>query len=377
VRTNRLRDLLLRLSGALSPARRSRTGHTPWRVERVGHVVKFFGQLRTPDALAIAQAVREATAGLQSVEVDLEGVDELDGGVVAILRTEAARRHMEAVVRGGERFRPLLDLYAEVMPSHGTGRTHESVAVHLGRVALEDASALEQIFRFAGEMAVATGRLFRSPRRVHWSEIPLLVEINFLIGFVTGYMSTRALQTFGANVFVADLVSIATTRQLAPLMTAIIVCGRSGAAFTSELGSMKVAEEIDALRILGLDPFGWLVTPRVVALVIVLPVLTLLSDLVGIAGGLVVAVNDLGMTARSYFNEARSALEPWDVESGLWMSIAFALAIGLIACQQGFSASGGPEGVGRRTTASVVAGLFAIVVLDTILTVLYRAFGLS
>jgi len=114
-----------------------------------------------------------------------------------------------------------------------------------------------------------------------------------------------------------------------------------------------------------------------VALVLVVPVLTILSDLVGIAGGWVVAVNTLGLTTRVYINEVRTAVLPWDAESGLLMSVTFALAIGLIACQQGFAASGGPEGVGRRTTSSVVAGLFAIVVLDTILTVLFRVFGPS
>jgi phospholipid/cholesterol/gamma-HCH transport system permease protein len=227
------------------------------------------------------------------------------------------------------------------------------------------------------------------PRNAHWKAIPLLVQyagadavpivliINFLVGFVMAYMSARALAMFGANLFVADLVGIAMTRQLAPIMTAIVVCGRSGAAFATELGSMKVAEEIDALRTLGLQPFAWLVFPRVLALALVVPVLTILADVVGILGGLLVAITSLGLTVRGFLNETRGSLSAWDVESGLIMSVAFAITIGLIACQQGFAASGGPQGVGRRTTATVVSSLFAIVFLDAVFTVFYRVAGLS
>jgi phospholipid/cholesterol/gamma-HCH transport system permease protein len=201
--------------------------------------------------------------------------------------------------------------------------------------------------------------------------------LNFLVGFVTAFMSARILEMFGANLYVASLVAISMTRQLGPLVTAIIVCGRSGAAFAAELGTMRVEQEVDALRTFGLQPFGWLVLPRVIALVLVTPVLTLLSDLVGMLGGLVVAVMTLGLTKRMYFNTIRAWLVPWDVESGLWMSAAFGLAIGFISCQQGLSASGGAVSVGERTTKSVVQSLFAIVLLDAAFTVLFRALGLS
>jgi phospholipid/cholesterol/gamma-HCH transport system permease protein len=204
-----------------------------------------------------------------------------------------------------------------------------------------------------------------------------VLVINFLTGFVLAYMSSRSLRMFGAHIYVADLVGVAVTRQLGPLMTGIIVCARSGGTFTAELGSMKVAEEIDALRTLGFSPFEWLVLPRIVALLVVVPVLTLLADLVGMAGGMLIAAASLDIVPRVYVAETLFALEPWDIGSGLVMSVAFAIAIALISCAQGMAASAGPLGVGRRTTSTVVMSVFAMVALDTTLTVAFRALGLT
>jgi len=205
--------------------------------------------------------------------------------------------------------------------------------------------------------------------------VPIVVLINFLVGFVMAFQSAKQLKMFGANIYVADLVGISLTRELAPLMTAIIVCGRSGAAFAAELGSMKVGEEMDALRTLGLTPFGWLVVPRVVALVLVTPLLTLIADFVGIAGGLVVAIVDLDLTAQGYLIETLTAVHGWDVATGLMKSLVFSITVALVACQQGFAATGGAESVGRRTTSSVVTSLFALVLIDALFTVIFRGFN--
>ena len=361
-----------------------------WRIDHVEGGVRLAGRLRTPDAPALIDAIRHATAGVEEPTIDLAGVTDVDGGVVALLRADLAERNVRAQLHGADRFRALFDLYYTVAPPRPRAmRPPEALLCHVGRAAVLDTAHLTSILSFTGELAIATGRLLRRPRGGHWKELPHLAEragadavpivlvINFLVGFVLAYMGARALAMFGANIYVADLVGIGMTRQLGPLMTAIIVCGRSGAAYTTELGSMQVDQEIDALRTLGLEPYRWLVIPRLLSLLVALPVLTLLADIIGMGGGLVVAVTSLGLTTRAYFNEMRSTLTPWDVESGLVLSVAFAIAIGLIACEQGFAASGGPQGVGRRTTSAVVTSLFAIVVLDACITVLYRAYGLS
>jgi phospholipid/cholesterol/gamma-HCH transport system permease protein len=243
------------------------------------------------------------------------------------------------------------------------------------------------VISFLGVMVVALAGLVRHPRSGHWKEVPSLIEktgadalpiaalINFLMGFVMAYQSSRQLRTYGANLYVADLVGISVTRELAPLMTAIIVCGRSGAAFAAEIGSMKVSEEVDALRTLGLRPFAWLVVPRAIALLVIVPALTILGDVIGTLGGAVVGMTSLGVGFRAYMTEIQVSVQMWDVAHGMVKSVVFALTIVLVACQQGFAASGGAEGVGKRTTSTVVSCLFLLVVLDAVITTLFRAIG--
>lgn len=351
--------------------------------------MRLSGVFTTPHATEILGAIHPEAAQTRTLVLDLQAVEQLDSGVVSLLLSELSARGIEVDLRNGERFQPLFELCSEgcAWLSHRTRPA--GLVEQVGEGALHRVAELEQAVEFVGEMTVAAGRLSRHPERAQWREIPLLIEragvdaipvvlvLNFLVGFVMAFMSARVLATFGANVYVADLVSIAVTRQLGPLMTAIIVCGRSGAAFAAELGSMRVAEEIDALRTLGLAPFGWLVLPRAIALVLVTPVLTVLANVVAIVGGGVVAVFSLGLTPAGYINEIHASLVAWDVESGLYMSVAFAVAISFIACQQGLAATGGAVGVGQRATQTVVHSLFAIILLDALFAIAYRALGLS
>ncbi len=364
-------------------------------IERREGELRLEGDLRMPEAAAIWRELHRTTDSVKSgrLALDISETRTIDGAVMALLvalRTDLAARGVRTELVGTpEHLRPLVELYAADAepPEKRRRRKPESTVEHIGRATSGILDELKAVVTFFGEMVVAIAGLVRHPRSGHWKEVPPLLErtgadalpivalINFLLGFVMAYQSARQLKMYGANLYVADLVGISVTRELAPLMTAIIVCGRSGAAFAAEIGSMKVSEEVDALRTLGLRPFAWLVVPRVIALLIVLPALTIIADLIGILGGLVVAVTSLDVTIRAYFIETTTAVQLWDVQHGLVKSVAFALAIGLIACQQGFAASGGAEGVGRRTTATVVTSLFALVVLDALFTVMFRLLG--
>ena len=360
-----------------------------WQVERAEEAIRLSGTFRTSEGSQILEAFRSASPGGPTVQLDLADVQQIDSGVVMLLLGELTARRSVPKLRNGERFLPLFDLCTEGC-AWLTHRTRPPGLVEqVGLGASRELSEITHAVEFIGEMTLGAAQLLRRRTRAHWRDLPVLIEragadalpivliLNFLIGFVIAFMSARVLQSLGANLYVANLTSLAVTRQLAPLVTAIIVCGRSGAAYAAELGSMRVAQEIDALRTLGLDPFAWLVLPRMVTLLVVTPVLTLMADLVGMVGGMVVATTSLGLTWRLYFNQTREALMPWDVESGLVMSAAFALSIGFIACRQGLAATGGAVGVGQRATRTVVHSLFAIILLDAILTVIFRALGLS
>ncbi len=372
-----------------------------YRVDRVdleaGHTaLRFSGRLRFRECFATWQNVRglaEAVAAPARLDIDLSGVEHLDGAATALLLELRADLEAKGVA-------------PEIVGAHGAvSAMLELYGAHAPRPSLQPPPApigiLDQIGRetlamlgeskgldFVGDVVVAGAQALRRPSLVNWGDVPKLMEragadglpivlmINFLVGLVTGFQAALQLKQFGANIFVADLVGLSITRELAPLMTAIIVAGRSGAAFSAELGTMRVSEEIDALRTLGFDPYHFLVFPRVVALVLVLPLLTILADLVGIAGGLLVAMTSLDLTAHAYLLETQKAVNVWDVSSGCVKTAVFGLNIALIACQRGLATHGGAEGVGRSTTSAVVTSLFAIVVVDAIFTVLFNAFGM-
>ena len=327
-----------------------------------------------------------------SVRFDLSGVEALDGGATALLlelKSEVAAQGGDAdIVGAAGRVRAMLELYGHHPPRPTLNQPPARIGIldQIGRETLTMIGTSNTL-DYVGGLVIATGAALRAPRRINWHDVghfmeragadglPIVLLISFLVGLVTAFQAAVQLRQFGANIFVADLVALSVTRELGPLMTAIIVAGRSGAAFSAELGTMKVSEEIDALRTLGLDPDLYLVFPRIIALVLVVPLLTILADIVGIAGGLLVALLGLDLTVHAYLLETHKALALWDVGSGMLKSVVFAATIALIACQRGLATRGGAEGVGRATTSAVVTSLFALVVLDAIFTMLFNVFG--
>ncbi len=373
--------------------------HDPgFQVERVdlqdGRAeLRFGGQLRFRRCFASWQNVRQLThPPTTHLAFNLSAVDTLDGAATALLldlRDEVVAAGGEAEIVGAHGgVRAMLDLYGSHPPRPSLHQPPAPIGI-LDEIGRETLGLLGEShgLDFIGDVTLAGANAVRAPLSINWADVPRLAEragadsvpivlvINFLVGLVTAFQAAVQLKQFGANIFVADLVGLSVTRELAPLMTAIIVAGRSGAAFSAELGTMRVSEEIDALRTLGFDPYAFLVFPRVVTLVLVLPLLTTLADVIGIAGGLLVAMLGLDITANAYLIETQKAVGLWDVFSGCLKTVFFGLSIALIACQRGLAARGGAEGVGRATTSAVVTSLFAIVVVDAIFTVLFNAFG--
>lgn len=208
-----------------------------------------------------------------------------------------------------------------------------------------------------------------------FDSLPLVALITFLIGMIMALQSAYQLAQLGALDLVPSLVAVSMTRELAPLLTAIIVAGRVGSAIAAELGTMRVSQEIDALTVMGIDPVSFLVVPRLVALAMAMPCLTIFADAIGIFGGLLVSVSVLGMGANGYLMLTADSLVLQDVYTGLVKALAFATIIGLVGCHQGLETRGGAEAVGKATTTSVVRSIVLVICADLFVTALFYARG--
>ena len=327
----------------------------------------------------------------REVVLDLSGVDYFDsgGGAVLIgLRQQLARMdanlRIAASTAAIDGFLSLVDQEALLAPPPPAPPRTVGLTMRIGEQTLEVLSDVRALLVFAGEVVLGVGEALRKPRRIRWREtwlymertgldaVPIVSLISFLMGLITAFQAAVQLTQFGADIYVANLVGLSIVRELGPLMTAIIAAGRSGAAFAAEIGTMKVSDEVDALTTMGLDRTRFLVTPKVLALLVMLPCLTLGADLVGILGGLTVAVVGLGLPVQVYVRQTRIALGIWDVYSGLIKSVAFAILIAGVGCLRGFQAEGGAESVGRITTSAIVAAIFLIIVADAVFTVIFH-----
>ncbi len=241
---------------------------------------------------------------------------------------------------------------------------------------------------FFGDVLIKFIPALFKPKKVHWEDlqvlfirngvgaVPIVSLILLLIGIISGYQGALQLKQFGADIFIADLIGVSITRELGPLMTAILVAGRSGSAFAAEIGTMKVSEEIDALRSMGFDPVYFLAIPRIYAVTLSIPFLTLIANLAGIIGGLISGLSLLNITYIGFFTQLRSAVDFGDIGSGLLKSVIFGFLVATNGCYRGLQVSGGAESVGTFTTVSVVSSIFAIIIADTIFTFIFDAIGL-
>jgi phospholipid/cholesterol/gamma-HCH transport system permease protein len=256
----------------------------------------------------------------------------------------------------------------------------------LGKVGLATWPHLQQVIgmlAFLGEIAIVILRSVIQPSRIRWrpvlynlqhagfSALPIVGLLAFLLGVVISYQGAGQLQRYGANIFIADLVGLSMLRELAPLMTAIIVAGRSGSAFAAQIGTMKITEEIDALRTIGISPMELLVLPKVLALVVALPLLSIYADMMGVLGGMVMAKSQLGVSYADFMDRLKDAVDLSALMVGIGKAPIFAAIIALVGCFQGFQAGNGADSVGDQTTISVVQAIFLIIVADALFSVVF------
>ncbi len=326
--------------------------------------------------------------------VDLAGVEYLDSaGALGLLQLESeskARSVPLEFVNPTEKARGimgLIDPEALRTPPLIRERGSANVVEQLGEGSQQFFKDLVEVTTFLGAILISLMQAVLHPRWVRWQDVayymkkagadglPIVGLLSFLLGLIIAFMSSLQLKQFGANIYVASLLAIGMVKELGPIMTAILVAGRSGSAFAAEIGTMKVNEEVDALVTMGFDPIRFLALPKVLAAMAVVPLLTIYADIFGIAGGLVVGVMGLDLTPYAYLKETQVSLTLLDILLSLLKSGVFALLIAGIGCQRGFQVRGGAAAVGSATTSAVVAALFLIIVTDSAFALAFQYLG--
>lgn len=246
---------------------------------------------------------------------------------------------------------------------------------------------IRDMAQLVGECTFSIGRFFRGRAQFRWRDcfaemqqcgamaLPIVSLISFLVGVIMAYQAAVQLRQFGADIYVADLVGLSVVREMGPMMAAIVLAGRTGAAFAATLGNMKANEEVDALTTLGVSPVDFLVMPRMLALLFMMPLLALYSNCVGVAGGLVVAAGILDIPASLYWAETKTIVDLSDLTTGLIKAATFGLLIGLAGCLRGLQADRSAAGVGTAATRAVVTGILLIIVTDAIYAVVFNILG--
>jgi len=316
-----------------------------------------------------------------------------DSGLINFLRNvikECNRRNIEVDDSGlPEGARRLLKL-AFAVPEQATGRHHEppSVLKYVGQVTLDLIHGAPAMVRFIGEVTLSAGRLLRGRAQYRRSDLALVLQeagpqalpivslISFLVGLILAYMGAVQLAQFGAQIYIADLVGIGMSREIGALMTGIILAGRTGAAFAAQLGTMQVNEEIDAYRTLGISPIDFLVLPRMLALILMAPLLTLYASLVGMVAGMLVAVLAFNVDMNEYYQQTLSALTVQHFLVGLSKGVVYGTLIAIAGCLRGMQCGRSASAVGEATTSAVVTAIVFIVISASLMTIMYQKLGI-
>ncbi len=314
--------------------------------------------------------------------IDLSSITAIDSAGVAFLDEIRSSYHVQLIHVPLEIQRSIdmfttLNLPSEVIPEKtGFLESTGDRIIRLKQSSVDLLFLMSDIFHWSiaglfSRKGQREGATIQQGLLIGENSLPIVGLIAFLIGLILALQSAAQLRQFGADIFVADLVGIAMLKEMGPIMTAIIVAGRSGSAITSEISTMVVTEEIDALKSMGLNPIRYVIVPKFHAITLTMPLLTILADVIGIIGGCIIGITYLQLSGAAFFNELLTILILKDVLTGLFKSLVFAWIILIVACYFGLRVSGGAEGVGRATTASVVTSIILVIVADAILGLIF------
>ncbi|MGI8561794.1 MAG: MlaE family lipid ABC transporter permease subunit [Luteimonas sp.] len=340
-------------------------------------------------ATAIGEALREAPDDVG--EVDATGVDRLDSlGVLQLLRFADRMDIAFDRFRFSDDHQALVSAIEDVADDRPKRKREYGFAAALGRLGFavqDNAKEIVALVSFFGENLAKLLRMVKEPRRFRMTStvyhmeqvgldaVPLVILLSYLVGAVIAFLGATILADFGATIFVVELVSIAFLREFGVLLTAILLAGRTASAFTAQIGAMVSREEVDAIRTLGLDPIDLLVIPRLLALLVMLPLLTFIAMVAGLLGGLSVGAFSLDIPPQAYLARMEEQMEIRHFMVGMSKAPVFALVIGLIGCLEGLQVEGTAQSVGERTTSSVVQTISLVIILDALAAIWFMNMG--
>ena len=360
-------------------------------------LVLLAGSWRLQDDLPSANEVRKQVKSnprVRRIAFETQEITAWDSGLLTFLTklvNQSAQGQIELDREGlPSGVRRLLSL-AEAVPEKKGARTEAvqtSFVERVGRSFIDSEQSLLEMLTFFGEVTLTFVKLLRMKARYRTSDLMLLIQecgaqalpivtlISFLVGVILAFVGAIQLAQFGAQIYVADLVGIAMVRDMGAMMTGIIMAGRTGAAFAAQLGTMKVTQEIDAFTTMGFSPLEFLVLPRMIALILMMPLLALYSDLVGILGGAAVGLGMLDLSATTYFRETMHAINLTDFFGGVFKSAVYGVLIALSGCLRGLECGSSSSAVGDATTSAVVTGIVFIIATCGIFSVIFYALGI-
>ncbi len=352
-----------------------------WRIQDAARIDAELGRVQRdagPRLVVDMQRLHSVdTAGAWLIYRTIRDVHAAGGAVDAVNASPGVAQMLQQAAQN--------DRECEVEPNWENPVLH--LVGRVGRATIATGNDARSLVAFVGAVTEATVLSLLRPWRIRWTSlvhnieqttlnaVPIISLISFLIGVVLAYQGSQQLLKFGAQIFVVDLIAISVLREIAILLTAIVVAGRSGSAFTAQIGSMNVNEEVDAMRTLGLDPMEVLVLPRLLALVIGMPILAFIADIMGLLGGGLMAWLSLDISPRIFLDRLQSTADFWTVFTGLVKAPVFAIVIAVVGCFEGMRVERNAESVGRRTTVAVVKAIFLVIVIDAAFSIFFGIIG--